>query len=183
MGALLNRCLRNRKDDYVITIEKKRLQELLGEIIEDNQFFKMDVDVIKAEVLSERKLNRLRPGFEFRIELNLVDREHVVSVGHSWWRRAYAKDFEICEQENSGIASGFSKSLHCQYCESEIGKRAGEDVSQRSEKRGQPCLASLRKKTKGQEEFDPEVKVFNRLAFTAGESPLKRRCESLLLWS
>lgn len=72
-------------EDYEITIDQERLEALLNEIVVDNGFFEMESEDIKNEVVPERKRKRLRPGgFEFRVEMKLADREHVVSVGNSW---------------------------------------------------------------------------------------------------
>ena len=83
-GRVVKQVSEKREDDYVISIGKDGLNQLLKGIIEENKFFDIDVEDIKNEVLSERKRKRLLSSYEFRVELNLGDRSHVVSLGDSW---------------------------------------------------------------------------------------------------
>lgn len=201
-GRVVKQVSDNREDDYVITIEEERLQELLGKIIEGNQFFEMDVEVIKAEVLTERKLARLRPGFEFRIELNLADRAHVVSVGNSWvyqrlkrGHQARYKDASmfhqflnvevLCRKLSSWALVGGEESMQeiLDSANREIqaahpGSPKVTNASIASLKstngrvnmclnaaaaKGNPALQVFVGKTKGEDEFDLEVKVAKKI--------------------
>jgi len=83
-GRVVKPVSSNEEDNFTITIEANRLNQLLKEIIEDNKFLDMEAEAIKDEVVSERKRKRLRSSFEFRIEMNLADKTHVVSVGNTW---------------------------------------------------------------------------------------------------
>ena len=83
-GRIVKPVSDNPEQDFVITVDQERLNTLLSKIIEDNQFLEIDAEDIKDEVLTARKRSQLRPGFDFRIELNLADQQHVVAVGHSW---------------------------------------------------------------------------------------------------